>query len=434
MRRHLLLRLLATIMVAGTVFQPLFAAAPPKEERTIFNNVPIERIQLLTRGKNWFWFKDYDTPGDEQVRKTFQEHKKKGYRHFRMVYNYANAKSGSFYDNHTARVCRIAAEEKFGLIIDPCHYWFGGGKVLPNFTSSVYGDLKGWWRWFAAQFKDTDPDYIFMQPFNEPAPKDPGDWVNMQEQLCEIIREELPDHTIIGASSIQVFGDWNATRALVEYDHSYENVDNVVYGWHHYYPMEFTHQGADWISELSGVRNSWPGKWGKDWLWEYHVSKVVEFAQRERVYCITDEWGCYEHHSDPADRRQYVYDMIDLLDDNHIGWTYWFDDYDNVEGGFDLDGALAIDSIAVAWEQSGVKRNSVTGKTNRTSIYSPLSKCAVRLYTLQGALLRNVNVLAAGGNDISHSLYIVNDTRNRAWKLPVIHHHRYYRYGAANKR
>jgi hypothetical protein len=106
---------------------------------------------------------------------------------------------------------------------------------------ALVANFLAFWRTFAAHLAaTTDPEWVFIEPMNEPVfESNPARWTAIQRDLLAAIREQAPDHTLLATST-----NWSSLDTFVEL----EPLDdpNIVYNFHFYEPFLFTHQGATW--------------------------------------------------------------------------------------------------------------------------------------------------------------------------------------------
>jgi endoglucanase len=106
------------------------------------------------------------------------------------------------------------------------------------------------WLWLdiAKRYKNTDPDRVFLELWNEPHDMKAADWEAMATPLLQSIRQICPNHTLIVGAQ-----DWNGIDALNN-SQPY-NDTNIIYTFHYYDPFIFTHQGASsaGMTDLKGV-------------------------------------------------------------------------------------------------------------------------------------------------------------------------------------
>jgi hypothetical protein len=219
------------------------------------------------------------------------------------------------------------------------------------------------WKSFAHHYAGTNPEQVYFEVMNEPHEVDPYRWAGEQARAVAVIRAEVPQHTIIATGE-----GWGGIDGLLELEPVRD--DNVIYSFHDYEPMEFTHQGATWSSkELEPLRavpypstpeNVAPllpalgDTSARDWLADYgrkrwdaarmaaRIHQAVAWAKDRHVPLWCGEFGVFMAYAPPADRVRWLTDMRTTLEADGIGWNMW--DY---RGGFGLvtkkDGTAVVD-------------------------------------------------------------------------------------------
>jgi len=212
--------------------------------------------------------------------------------------------------------------------------------------------LCAFWATFAGHFAALDPEKVFFEVMNEPTLPDLYRWEGIQARVVARIRAVAPQHTVIATASM-----YSGIDNLLALEPVRD--ENVIYTFHDYSPMWFTHQGATWGSEgwvfVHGVpypstpENVQPilGQeqdereriWLQRYGWERwdaarlgaEVASMSEWAQRRGVPLYCGEFGVYKAFADPKARMTWISDMRNALEAKHIGWAMW--DY---QGGFGL--------------------------------------------------------------------------------------------------
>jgi endoglucanase len=208
------------------------------------------------------------------------------------------------------------------------------------------------WRNFAQHFAGTNPDLVYFEVLNEPNGVDNYRWEGEQARAIAVIRSQAPRHTIIATAA-----QWGGIQAMLATEPVRD--DNVIYTFHDYDPMTFTHQGASWVSpnyiSLHGVPypsspeavapllGEVPDEMAQVQLKRYGLERwngarlaaeiglAAEWARRRHVPLWCGEFGVYRAYAPPAARAAWLSDMRHALEANGIGWTMW--DY---QGGFAL--------------------------------------------------------------------------------------------------
>ncbi|HLV88863.1 MAG TPA: glycoside hydrolase family 5 protein [Candidatus Sulfotelmatobacter sp.] len=223
------------------------------------------------------------------------------------------------------------------------------------------------WRQLAQHYSSWDPERVFFEILNEPEMRDPYRWYGVEAKLAAAIREGAPAHTIIAAGA-----NWDDEDDMILLEPLRD--PNVIYVFHYYEPHIFTHQGATWgdyywrwvkglhypaspenASQVAAGVPEAAGRlhvirYGQD-HWdaariEADVNQAADWARRNGVPLVCNEFGVYRSFSDPADRAAWLHDVRTSLERHGIGWAMW--DY---SGGFSVvnkkDGKTALDPATV---------------------------------------------------------------------------------------
>lgn len=218
------------------------------------------------------------------------------------------------------------------------------------------------WPQMAAHFKDRS-DLVMYEILNEPHGIDPEKWGRVQGNVIDAIRKVDARHAIVvGAANYNNIPD---LKKLPRYADS-----NLIYTFHFYDPMVFTHQGADFTSpslkDLRGV--PWPpaagavpvvsaslkGSWVENTLKYYAkdgspdkmestLAEAAKFASDRGVRVFCGEFGVLKTVAGDADRIRWYREVREWLEKNGIPWTSWdyygsFGPFKTLSGGrFDAD-------------------------------------------------------------------------------------------------
>lgn len=112
----------------------------------------------------------------------------------------------------------------------------------------------GLWKQVAEHYKDYT-DTLLIEILNEPDDALTAEmWNEWLKEAHSIIRKANPTKTIVIDSANDAWISYLKFLKLPEDDR------NIIVSVHHYFPLEFTHQGAPWITD--GDPNTWMGtKW-----------------------------------------------------------------------------------------------------------------------------------------------------------------------------
>jgi hypothetical protein len=229
--------------------------------------------------------------------------------------------------------------------------------------------LLTFWKTFATHFANTDPKRVYFEVLNEPHMEDSFRWAGIQSRAVAAIRAIAPMHTIIATGN-----HWGGVDGLLELEPVRDS--NVIYSFHDYDPMTFTHQGAGWstpylktlrgvpypstpenVAPLMGLEADDRGKreitkygdehWGSARV-DKEIASAADWGIQHKVPVWCGEFGVYKTYAEPAARAAWLHDMRVAFQAHHIGWSMW--DY---QGGFALvskaNGKTSVDeSVASA--------------------------------------------------------------------------------------
>jgi len=200
------------------------------------------------------------------------------------------------------------------------------------------------WAAFAGHFAKTDPERVFFEVLNEPTMEDLYRWEGIQARAVATIRRAAPRHTVIATAS-----QWSKIDGLLAMEPVRD--ENVIYTFHDYDPMWFTHQGATWGSEewaslrgipypatpenIQAALGQEPDERVRLWVQRYglerwdatrlgaEVAAMHDWAQRRGVPLYCGEFGVYKVYADPKSRATWISDMRTALESKRIGWAMW---------------------------------------------------------------------------------------------------------------
>ena len=342
--------------------------------------VAFERAGRIRRGINLsMWYAQTNNYSAQRLATyttvdDFKLVKSLGFDHARLSINpeplMTNGRSEAFDPDAIARLDKTVAEiTATGLVVIldihpemPYVEALGQGNDAP-------AKLVTFWKVFATHFATTDPKQVYFEVLNEPHMEDSFRWAGIQGRAVAAIRAVAPMHTIIATGN-----RWGGIKGLLDIEPIRDN--NVIYSFHDYEPMTFTHQGAGWstayLKTLRGVpypstpenvaplAAQQPDDRGKQELlqlgkehWnaarvDSEITRAADWGTRHHVPVWCGEFGVYEKYTDPAARAAWLHDMRTAFEAHNIGWAMW--DY---QGGFALmtktNGNTRVDeSVAIA--------------------------------------------------------------------------------------
>jgi endoglucanase len=188
------------------------------------------------------------------------------------------------------------------------------------------------WKQIAEHYKDY-PDTLLLEIFNEPddalTPKMWNEWL---KEAHAIIRKANPTKTIVIGSAND---SWITYLKLLELP---EDDRNIIVTVHHYFPHEFTHQGASWMTrekiaksiedmkfvhqELPAGATSFDGD-SNTWLGTTWTGTDAEKKAMTDIFDIGAAWG--KKHNRPINLGEFgSYKKADM--DSRVRWTKFIAD------------------------------------------------------------------------------------------------------------
>lgn len=350
--------------------------------------IAFERAEHLRRGINLsMWYAQANDYSAHRLttyttEEDFKLVKSLGFDHARLSINpeplMLNGKPDAFDPEAIARLDKTVAEiTATGLVVIldihpemPYVEALGRGDDAP-------ANLLTFWKTFASHYAKSDPRQVYFEVLNEPHIEDSFRWAGIQSRAIAAIRAIAPMHTIIATGN-----HWGGLQGLLELEPVRDS--NVIYSFHNYDPMTFTHQGASWstgylkslrdvpypsspenVSRLAEQQADERGrqeltKFGAEHWDAARVDKEIATAEawgaEHKVPVWCGEFGVYKTYADPAARAAWLHDMRVAFEAHHIGWAMW--DY---QGSFALvskaNGKTTVDrSVA---EALGLKTQQV---------------------------------------------------------------------------
>ncbi len=210
-------------------------------------------------------------------------------------------------------------------------------------------DLQVFWGNFAKHLTQFDANNVYLELLNEPVfDGRQQQWLDLQNHLIQIVRQQAPNNTIIATGA-----DWGGIEGLGKVMPSGDK--NVIYSFHFYDPMAFTHQGADWAgdsypsiakleypesqinchqvlahvttaSATDEVQGYCDQKWNKETLANV-IQQAVDWSKKYNVPIWVGEFGVYCKQTPRQSKLEWLRDVKAIFEQNHIGWTLWgYDD------------------------------------------------------------------------------------------------------------
>jgi endoglucanase len=229
------------------------------------------------------------------------------------------------------------------------------------------GQVERLWTALCARLVQHDPDRVFIELMNEPKLNDAARWQLIAGRLHAAVRAAAPAHTIVlSGKHYSGAGDLAVLEPVAD--------PNVVYNFHCYDPMIFTHQAATWTwwpwkhctdvpypsdpetvqtaVETAGhdrskglLREYGEQRWDRARLAAV-VDQAADWGRRHGVAITCNEFGVYTKAAPRESRLRWIADAVAIFEQRDIGWSMW--DY---QGGFSLKDEAASSAEAVVLDQ-----------------------------------------------------------------------------------
>jgi len=301
-------------------------------------DVPAQRLATLTHGVNFIGLFEYKTV--PVLLNDIATVHRLGFRHIRMLVDPAVIwQTGE--PQRLDRIIQAAMNANLGVILcmhSYVHYFADDPQTVARWTTA--------WKRLASHYATTNPDLLFFELVNEPPFTDGARWAAIQENLRQEVRAVAPNHTILMTGT-----PVSTSYALSQLPASKD--DNVVYTFHLYAPMVFTHQDADWAGpdygsvhglqwppsepNLTNVQRKATANVQQDFkLIRQHgiamipdeISAAAEWGRQNHTHVMVTEFGVYRA-APLQSRLAWMQQARMALEKFDIGWTVW--EYD---GGF----------------------------------------------------------------------------------------------------
>lgn len=280
----------------------------------------------------------------------------------------------------------IAAARTYGIyLVLNMHYPQGGYQSTGNgdalwTNSSNRARLTALWKAIADRYKNEE--YILGYGLvNEPvvpANTSVDQWTTLSQNIINAIRQVDPYHLIFVERINWLKSNVSATQAQKDNLYFPLNLNdpgpgtNIVYEFHMYSPLAFTHQNASWVSSLVGQYAQYPDPNrieadGESWEWFTDSNPKAPEGNTG--------WTYYEGNLYQANDADYkIGRPVVQVSSGGAGATVWFDDitveeYDAADNLVRTVCNLSVDDAGGwnFWSQNGSGRGSLVTNTGHSN-------------------------------------------------------------------
>ena len=206
------------------------------------------------------------------------------------------------------------------------------------------------WEYLAERYGG-DED-IYLEILNEPVASKSYQWNDVVVEISKIIRKHAPNNTIVVGSNL-----WNHPSTFADLEVVKDQ--NVLYSFHMYEPLLFTHQRATWITnpnfnqvtefpgeykEISDQKAKLPmnlGYWDENRIREF-LKPVLEFRDKTNHPIACNEFGVFLKASREG-QLNWITSLLNVFREYDIGYSYW--NFKNLDFGLHSVGESLHESL-----------------------------------------------------------------------------------------
>jgi endoglucanase len=101
-----------------------------------------------------------------------------------------------------------------------------------------------------------------------------------------------------------------------------ERDKSLIFSFHHYAPLAFTHQGAKWIKKKRPVGVEWHGSAEEEKELRINFKKAEVFSRKFDVPIYVGELGSYKKADQPS-RIRWTRAVVDVCNEYGFSYAYW---------------------------------------------------------------------------------------------------------------
>ena len=206
-----------------------------------------------------------------------------------------------------------------------------GWETLNNDpTADNIETLVSVWKQVTERYKDAPSELMFEilnEPNNNSGKMNKTRWNYIQNKVTAAIREIDDDRIIVLASR-----NYNVSSSLKELRIKHRD-PYLIIDVHNYSPMEFTHQGAEWMDD--SYQKTVP--YSKEVADEFAaaVKLAADYQKKHGTKVIVGEIGAYLRQISENDVNAFLSDAVNCLNEYELPWAYW--EYYAGFGAYDLE-------------------------------------------------------------------------------------------------
>ncbi len=204
-----------------------------------------------------------------------------------------------------------AGDLQMNLIIVNQHGW----DISNNNYAAKIPPMTAMWRQVVQHYAALDPERYFFEVLNEPPVGVLPQYADAVNTACiDTIRHYDTQHTLICGPHTASIGSSYLTFS------PYADT-NLIYTFHTYEPLYFTHQGFTWSTPNFPTGTPFPFL-GDDALVRSSIDAAVNWRDNYGLPVFMGEFGVGKF-ADPTSRCNWVTLLGQLIDDNDLHALYW---------------------------------------------------------------------------------------------------------------
>jgi aryl-phospho-beta-D-glucosidase BglC (GH1 family) len=214
----------------------------------------------------------------------------------------------------------------------PGHDFHLGMKSVQSFFTNQSRRDQAKYVWSVLAERYGNQGDIALEILNEPVAPNADVWNRVKEEMFLHIRQQAPNSCIVVGSN-----RWNIPQEFC--DLTPLDDDNILYSFHSYNPLLFTHQRATWMDDpLIHHTRTWPGnyeappakayndmlgfgKWDRQALADT-LEPALNFRHKYNVPVACNEFGVFVQ-ADRKGQLGWMEDMLSIFYEYDIGYSYW---------------------------------------------------------------------------------------------------------------
>ncbi len=203
-----------------------------------------------------------------------------------------------------------ATKQNLHVILDEHDY-----ERCTDDTELCRRQLRAFWTQVGEHYKDAPPNVVF-EMLNEPNRKMDAIWNSLIAETLPVIRKSNPTRNVIIGPAF-----WNNISHLPQLELPADD-RHIIVTVHYYEPHTFTHQGASWSPEytgLSGLTWGTPADYAKI---EQDFDKAQAWAKQHDRPILLGEFGAYDKAPQES-RIKYTAAVARAAEKRGWAWTYW---------------------------------------------------------------------------------------------------------------